>query len=223
MITFVRIDGFKSLQKFTMRLNNGLNVLIGPNGAGKSNICQALGLIASAAEDQLTNYILSLGGVSSVFTIKNSEGVRDKPTLMKVFCKGEKEIKFQGKLVKIYYRYRITLSFLKNITIKSESLVVECRFKKRENKVPVFIVKRKANSNTIKVEKLNRTDRGQVYLFEDEGVHNYDLRTSMNSLLNPASMLDIAFGEEVRNDMFFSKAWNIDPHIAKKNSDLIES
>ena len=38
MITRIEVNGFKSLAKFSLNLQAGLNVLVGPNGGGKTNI-----------------------------------------------------------------------------------------------------------------------------------------------------------------------------------------
>ena len=42
MITRLRVDGFRSLSRFDMVVNPGLNILVGPNGSGKTNIVSFL-------------------------------------------------------------------------------------------------------------------------------------------------------------------------------------
>ncbi len=52
MITRIELEGFKSLQGFTMDLGP-FTAMIGPNGAGKSNVLDALGLLARLASGDL--------------------------------------------------------------------------------------------------------------------------------------------------------------------------
>ena len=48
MITYIKIDGFKSFQEFEMEFTP-LTVIAGPNAAGKSNLFDALRLLSSLA------------------------------------------------------------------------------------------------------------------------------------------------------------------------------
>jgi predicted ATPase len=38
MLTYIHVDGFRSLSDFEIEIRPSLNILIGPNGGGKSNI-----------------------------------------------------------------------------------------------------------------------------------------------------------------------------------------
>lgn len=120
MISELTIDGFKSLHNFKLVFNRGLNVLIGPNGAGKSNICQALGLIASAAEGPVARYILSLGGAPSVFSMVCSiEKENQGRNTIDASCKGETRAE-EGN-VTLKYKYSFSVSFHEDLRIVNET------------------------------------------------------------------------------------------------------
>ena len=72
MITYIEVDGFKSLSNFKLKLNKGLNIIVGPNGAGKSNIIQFFEFLALLMENPIGKAISLAGGVGSIFQ-KNGE------------------------------------------------------------------------------------------------------------------------------------------------------
>lgn len=68
MISFVKIEGFKSIRNLSdFRLRN-LNVLIGPNRSGKSNFLDFWDLISSAGKEQLPQAINRRGGIVDVLS-----------------------------------------------------------------------------------------------------------------------------------------------------------
>lgn len=67
MITFIRVDGFRSLSSFEFGLRPGLNVLVGPNGAGKTNILAFLEFLGDLTRHGLTQAIARAGGAGLVF------------------------------------------------------------------------------------------------------------------------------------------------------------
>jgi predicted ATPase len=62
VITELHIEGFRSLKSVTWK-PGPLNVLIGPNGGGKSNLLRALDLLRVAANGDLRDAILRMGGM----------------------------------------------------------------------------------------------------------------------------------------------------------------
>jgi hypothetical protein len=62
MITKIRIESFKSLEKVEIELGN-LNVFIGANGSGKSNLLEAIGVLSAAADGKVTDQTLLQRGV----------------------------------------------------------------------------------------------------------------------------------------------------------------
>ena len=59
------IAGFRSLKKVSWQPGD-LNVVIGPNGTGKSNLLRALELLSASAQGNLSEHILSAGGMGAV-------------------------------------------------------------------------------------------------------------------------------------------------------------
>lgn len=62
MITKIRIESFKSIEKAEIELGN-LNVFIGANGSGKSNLLEAIGVLSAAADGKVTDQTLLQRGV----------------------------------------------------------------------------------------------------------------------------------------------------------------
>jgi predicted ATPase len=68
MFTEVKVDGFRSLIGFQLRLRPGLNVLVGPNGTGKSNFISFLDFLSAFVERDLNSAIAVAQGAGSVFS-----------------------------------------------------------------------------------------------------------------------------------------------------------
>ncbi len=62
------IDGFRSLHAFTIRLEEGLNVLVGPNGSGKTNFIDFLDFLSLFISRGASGATSHLGGLSRVFS-----------------------------------------------------------------------------------------------------------------------------------------------------------
>jgi predicted ATPase len=67
MITRLKVDGFRSLSRFDMAINPGLNILVGPNGSGKTNIVSFLQFLSYLTTNQLSEAIAKAGGAGAVF------------------------------------------------------------------------------------------------------------------------------------------------------------
>lgn len=68
MITSISVDGFRSLTRFTMDLNPGLNILVGPNGAGKTNIILFFQFLSNMLRRPIAEAITLTGGAGAFFT-----------------------------------------------------------------------------------------------------------------------------------------------------------
>lgn len=69
MITRIEIDGFKTFQDFAVDLAP-FQVIIGPNGCGKSNLLEAISLLSSLANTNLSSAFQSVRGrASELFTV----------------------------------------------------------------------------------------------------------------------------------------------------------
>jgi predicted ATPase len=67
MITRLKVDGFRSLSRFDMVINPGLNILVGPNGSGKTNIVSFLQFLSYLTTNPLSDAIAKAGGAGAVF------------------------------------------------------------------------------------------------------------------------------------------------------------
>lgn len=67
MITNIKVDGFKSLSNFELKLQQGINILVGPNGSGKTNIVLFFEFISKIMENTISHSITALGGAGSIF------------------------------------------------------------------------------------------------------------------------------------------------------------
>ena len=67
MLTSMRVNGFRSLAKFSIELGRGLNVLVGPNGSGKSNILDAISFSSDAISLPLSQAFRNQGGIAKVW------------------------------------------------------------------------------------------------------------------------------------------------------------
>jgi AAA15 family ATPase/GTPase len=53
MLRQINVSGFKSLDDFELKFNQGLNVIVGPNGSGKTNIINFIEFISFLSRDSL--------------------------------------------------------------------------------------------------------------------------------------------------------------------------
>jgi predicted ATPase len=67
MITRIAVNGFKSLEKFELDLQQGLNILVGPNGSGKTNIVLFFEFLSHLAKTGVSEAISRVGGAGAVF------------------------------------------------------------------------------------------------------------------------------------------------------------
>lgn len=132
MITRIEVNGFKSLNNFSLDLNKGLNILVGPNGAGKTNIILFFEFLSLSCTEHIANSISKVGGAGAVFK-KISFDEYEKEFSFKVY--GTKKIQKRGKSSEteyLSYEYSATIlnSFdLDNIFYSKQSF----KFAKNQN------------------------------------------------------------------------------------------
>ena len=225
MITKIKVDGFKSLTDFELALNQGLNVLIGPNGAGKSNICQALAIIGAAANNELVEYILSLGGAKNIFKMGGELNLSEDPKKFKISCYGSIDFRDQeyenNNLIKLFYENSITVSIGKQLSISEERLTV-----KRDKRIIARI--NRNPSGEVKSRIINPGLAGpRQKVFDKTASKKSELLNIEMPKHSTDSFLDL-FGRLmyfiyiIYDDLKRLKVFNIDPHIAKKTSDILE-
>jgi ABC-type lipoprotein export system ATPase subunit len=67
MLTYIYVDGFRSLSDFKMEIRPGLNILIGPNGSGKSNIISFFQFLSRLMRSGLNDAVSLTGGAGAFF------------------------------------------------------------------------------------------------------------------------------------------------------------
>jgi|GEM_PF-2341340 len=228
MITFFKVEGFKSLRDFEIHFNRGLNVLIGPNAAGKTNICQALGLVAASAKATLSDYILSLGGARGTFTIEPRTGRKQHNSrAIKASVRGEIRIENQaenkGESANLRYEYFFLVEFEKELKLICETftlrkLMRSSKYRKilevqRHGQGDLFItIKDRDEIGPTKIDAVLRAQKKTSFEVREFPAH---------SCLVYLSTL-IWYCYKVCEDMESAQTWNIDPHLAKEPSDVLQ-
>src|SRR6266478_4726030 len=67
MLTYIHVDGFRSLSDFAIELRPSLNILIGPNGGGKSNIISFFQFLSRLMRTNLNDAVSLTGGAGAFF------------------------------------------------------------------------------------------------------------------------------------------------------------
>ncbi|WP_349362574.1 MAG: AAA family ATPase [Roseitalea porphyridii] len=67
MLNEIRIDGFKSLEGFSLSIRPGLNVFVGPNGSGKSNVLSLFEFLSHLVNYPLPEAVSRSGGAGTIF------------------------------------------------------------------------------------------------------------------------------------------------------------
>lgn len=231
MITKIEVDGFKSLNDFKITFKKGLNVLIGPNGAGKSNICQAVGLLSSIAEGDITDFILSVGGIKSAFTLRNDIDKEVGGQEIKILCEGFCEAGWRKETFDLRYQYDLKLNYEDGIKINYEDVRIYRKVPPSNQYKLILIIKR-VEGNKFKFVVRDKGLIGPTFVELLKGDNpEKTSRTKTQTMIldfSDSPSLLTSFGplfyvcHVVKKDMSSSKVWNIDPHIAKRSSDVIE-
>lgn len=231
MLTKIYVNGFKSLSNFELTLKSGLNVLIGPNAAGKTNICQAVGLLASTADNSLIDYILSIGEVNSIFTFSfpSREAQQSRSKRITISCDGKTSgFGEREENINIKYKYFLKFELKEELEIIEENIKI---YRKTSNKQFKLILKARAGKqriiarikdvNLIKpvigleevLDKVEKEKRKSFTISSPKMKGRY-LLSSLSNLFFVAYL--------VQEDLIKSKTFNIDPHVARKPSSPIE-
>jgi predicted ATPase len=219
MITYLEAHNFKSLLNFKLGFSSGLNVLIGPNGAGKTNICQALGLLSSFARDDMVEYVISLGGAGAIFTLCGSSSSNVSSSL-EISCQGTIKQDVAGEECRLKYEYSGTLKRTEEgVRIPNESLTIKRMANTRHWRT---IVKGDRDGDTVYVSTRYPDMLGPVAFrsLKKERRVRLELRSDSESFLISLSPYFVCF--LVAQDLGLLRALNIDPHIAKRGSDIVE-
>lgn len=67
MISYIAVDGFRSLSNFSMSIRRGPNILIGPNGSGKTNIIEFFQFLSRMMRTNVGNAVSRTGGAGAFF------------------------------------------------------------------------------------------------------------------------------------------------------------
>jgi len=107
MITYLRVDGFRSLRKFSLELRPGLNVLVGPNGAGKTNIIAFFEFLSNLVSEGPGSAFHSTGGVSESLTRHDTRQVKEK---IDAALWGSSKLD-ENNYIEYMYSFEITVDF----------------------------------------------------------------------------------------------------------------
>jgi putative ATP-dependent endonuclease of OLD family len=99
----INIENFKCFKKFSLKLNEGLNILVGDNEAGKSTILEAIHLALSGLlsgrylKNELTQYLFNNEIVAEyVDKLNKGESAPLPRILIEIFIVGDDLAKFEG-------------------------------------------------------------------------------------------------------------------------------
>jgi predicted ATPase len=67
MITRIEVNGFKTLNEFSLDFTPGLNILVGPNGAGKTNLVSFFEFLSNLIDAEASEATSRSGGAGAVF------------------------------------------------------------------------------------------------------------------------------------------------------------
>lgn len=67
MISHIEVSGFRSLEKFSLTLRPGVNILVGPNGAGKTNILAFFEFLRHLTFGSASQAVSMMGGANAIF------------------------------------------------------------------------------------------------------------------------------------------------------------
>jgi predicted ATPase len=109
MITRVEVDGFKSLNDFSLDLHPGLNILVGPNGSGKTNVILFFEFLSYLVSEDLYNAVTKAGGAGSIF---RKQGEREYSPYIKASVDGCKKV--EREYIRYQYEFVIGISFDKD-------------------------------------------------------------------------------------------------------------
>jgi predicted ATPase len=104
MLREIEVSGFKSLDRFQLKIHRGMNVLVGPNGSGKTNIIRFFDFVAYLQQFSISEAISKAGGAGEVF--RRVEDLKIERTMsFRIRGAGKHEDGFLEKKKNRYYAY----------------------------------------------------------------------------------------------------------------------
>jgi hypothetical protein len=169
----------------------------------------------------MVEYILSLGGAGAIFTLHTLSGSPYRlPRELEVSCRGEVEVKGDENL-QLRYSYATGLRhteggvelFKEHIHIRRRSEIGSWR---------TIIKASREEGNDAKIAIPNPSLVGPVAFkaLKQQKDFELELPSSAESLLTILPVYYVC--HLVREDLGYLRAWNIDPHLAKRSSDILE-
>ncbi|MDP8240884.1 MAG: AAA family ATPase [Candidatus Hatepunaea meridiana] len=218
MLLQLKASGFKSLMNFETDFKPGLNVLIGPNGSGKTTVCQAIGLISAIVKNEVSDYILSIGGAQSTFTRCKVED-RIPPKKITLGCTGSLDVEVEEQNRKsIKYEYKCTLELTETLSITQESLIIY--YLANTNRFRILLKAKRSNNKFFEVKVSNKEELEPNFLSAwKNGKIKYSLSMT-ESFFGILLNLFLYYVPPIREDIANIQLFNINPRIAKKPSDF---
>ncbi len=172
MITYIKINGFKSFQNFEMEFTP-LTVIAGTNASGKSNLFDALKLLSKLAEsDKLQNaFKQQRGEMGELFTLFDGENRADLIELSVEMLLNKKIVDAWGASAELRYtrlRYELNIRrFVNEFGIDDLEVVHESleNLKHQEDKWIKIVPKNKIE---IWRPKVVTGKRGRPYMFTEK-------------------------------------------------------
>lgn len=214
MITNLEVDGYKSLNNFSISFTEGINVIVGPNGSGKTNVCQVLKILSSIPKGNLLDCLRMLGGTSSVFSKQNTKKI------ISITASGKRSSSYHSVEYDLRYIYQINIKIIDEVEI-TESLVVQ---RKTPQNTYRQILKIKNIKKSVTAEIVNSDFIGEKTKIIDEKTKkiNFDLMGNDDCLwaIMP-KLFYVCFC--VGADLVNQRLINIDPNIVREPCDIIEA
>ncbi|MBN8685919.1 MAG: AAA family ATPase [Chitinophagales bacterium] len=235
MITKIEIDGFKSLSDFSLKLNQGVNILVGPNGAGKTNIILFFEFLSQLIKNPIGRAVSSVGGAGAIFKKIGPNNYQDN-IKFKIFG----STKQKSKLYYVYeYEAEVKTSFEKDsiyFTHQRIKIRTASRFHNDPDKyqtrlnwdVDIEYTKEELSSEKYKIFKLNQKKFKPRFILT-ENDEKGDFKKSFEKFAleqNPSSKpiiytlfpyLDIS--HRIMSDLVGGESFNIIPSKVKEFED----
>jgi len=238
MITNIKVDGFKSLSKFNMDLQPGLNILVGPNGAGKTNIILFFEFLSNLINGNLSEAISRTGGAGSILR-KIGEETYQKHIDVEITG----HLKITSKKIMNYcYIFKIELSSDNLIYYKNQRLIIKfykiSKNRNLDSKIfeTILDIEQKTKPELKSEIILNKYNRSELrsYLFPkrisdknfEKSIKNIFLEYNLlsNSLVTAINRIfDFRYMYGILYDLRGGAVFNIIPSEVKKPEDVAKA
>lgn len=229
MITNIYVNGFRSLNDFSLNLLPGLNILVGPNGSGKTNIIAFFEFLSNLVEFGSSDSINKLGGAGSVFS-KCTGKIDDFQKTINATVVGS--TKFMNRYLNYKYSFVIEASSDFNRICFSQQEINICYTTKFQNDFPnnkkPFCLKRHYIDNQINHTVINynnifiNSPFFSMITKENKIKKNEDtINSFLNGFIEPEFSIIIALnyifngGNVILNDLRSGQVFNFIPSKIK--------